>query len=127
VGSLKPNKYGLHDMAGNVAEWTLDKYVKDRKKFFGSLTQLIDPWIKATSPYPHVVKGGHYRAEYQDIFLHGRVPSDPAWKASDPQVPKSVWYLTDYPFIGFRVVRPAKVPTAEEMYTYWNSGVEYDD
>lgn len=127
VGALKPNKHGLHDMAGNVAEWTLDKYVENRKKFYGSLTQLIDPWIKATSAYPHVVKGGHYRAPYKDILMHSRVPSDPQWKASDPQVPKSVWYLTDYPFIGFRVVRPLKIPTAEEMYAYWNSGVEYDD
>lgn len=127
VGGLKGNKFGIHDMAGNVAEWTLDKYVDNRKKFYGSLTKLIDPWIKATSPYPHVVKGGHYRAGFDEILVHSRVASEPKWKASDPQVPKSVWYMTDYPFIGFRIVRPLKVPTAEEMHAYWNSGVEYDD
>jgi hypothetical protein len=28
----------------------------------------------------------------------------PDWQASDPQVPKSKWWLTDAPFVGFRVV-----------------------
>ncbi len=28
------------------------------------------------------------------------------WKAQDPQIPQSVWYLTDAEWVGFRVVRP---------------------
>ena len=42
----------------------------------------------------------------------------------DPQLPKSIWYLTDAQFLGFRVVRPLKVPTAVEMQALWNNGVE---
>ena len=125
VGKLTPNKYGLHDMAGNVAEWTLDQFIENRHSLLGSTT--IDPWIRATTPYPHVVKGGHYKSDYSEILKASRVPSLPKWKISDPQVPKSVWYMTDYPYIGFRVLRPVETPTAEEMYFYWNSGVEYDD
>ena len=48
------------------------------------------------------------------------------WKQQDPQLPKSIWYHTDAQFLGFRVVRPLKTPTAEEMQAYWNSGVEKD-
>ena len=56
-----------------------------------------------------------------------RVPSDAAWKQQDPQLPKSIWYHTDAQWLGFRLVRPAKVPSADEMYRYWNSGLEHDE
>jgi len=29
---------------------------------------------------------------------------DPKWQDTDPQVPKSRWWLSDGPFVGFRVV-----------------------
>jgi hypothetical protein len=44
----------------------------------------------------------------------------------DPQLPKSVWFFSDAQFVGFRMVRPLKVPSAEEMQKYWTSGVERD-
>jgi hypothetical protein len=37
-----------------------------------------------------------------------------------------LWYLDQATFVGFRVVRPVKIPSAEEMDAYWNSGVEFD-
>jgi hypothetical protein len=55
-----------------------------------------------------------------------RVASDPSWKEQDPQLPKSIWYHTDAQGLGFRVVRPLKVPDADAMYQYWNNGVEHD-
>ncbi|MGC3961703.1 MAG: hypothetical protein QM813_28390 [Verrucomicrobiota bacterium] len=45
---------------------------------------------------------------------------------TDPQLPKSKWYHTDAQFIGFRIVRPLTVPSAEDMAKYWISGVEKD-
>jgi len=42
----------------------------------------------------------------------------------DPQLPKSIWFMTDAQFLGFRIIRPLKVPAAEEMFKYWHSGVE---
>ena len=48
------------------------------------------------------------------------------WKERDPQLPTSVWYMTDAEWLGFRLVRPSKVPSAEEMYRAWNNGVEVD-
>jgi hypothetical protein len=52
--------------------------------------------------------------------------STPDWKAQDPQLPKSYWYLTDGQFIGFRLVRPLKIAPADAMQKYWISGVEKD-
>ena len=40
------------------------------------------------------------------------------WKAQDPQIPQSIWYLTDADYVGFRVVRPLRTPTAEEAEKY---------
>ena len=125
-GAKKPNPWGFYDMHGNVMEWTLDQYVPNRKEYFGKDT-VTNPWVKASKPYPHVVKGGHWKQTLADIAGNGRQQSDPKWKQSDPQNPRSIWYHTDTPWLGLRVVRPAKIPTAVEMYHYWNSGVAEDD
>ena len=87
---------------------------------------LADPWLKSTKPYPHVVRGGSWDDEADKLRSAARRASDKAWKQQDPQLPKSVWYHTDAQFLGFRIVRPLKVPSAEEMRGYWNSGVEKD-
>jgi hypothetical protein len=47
-----------------------------------------------------------------------RRASHPDWKMQDPQIPQSIWYLTDAQFLGFRVVRPLKEPTPEEKVKY---------
>jgi formylglycine-generating enzyme required for sulfatase activity len=125
VGEKKPNKWGLHDMHGNVMEWTLDAYSTD---FYGADGQLaLNPWNRAIDPYPHAVRGGSWFDAPEKLRCASRVGSDPAWKIQDPQLPKSIWYQTDAQWLGFRLVRPLKVPSAEEMYDYWNNGVEYDD
>ena len=56
-----------------------------------------------------------------------RAASTPDWKRQDPCLPKSFWFFTDSQAVGFRIVRPLRVPTPAEMQAYWNSGVENDD
>jgi len=121
----KPNAWGFYDMHGNVLEWTLDQYVPNRQSYFGK-KKVVNPWVKATKPYPHVAKGGYWKQSLNDVLASARQQSDPVWKDDDPQGPRSIWYHTREPYPGMRVVRPSKIPTAEEMYHYWNSGVAED-
>jgi formylglycine-generating enzyme required for sulfatase activity len=102
-------------------EWTLDQYAPYKPE------KADNPWVKATQLYPHSVRGGSWHDPAIKLRCAARVASDPSWKQQDPQIPKSIWYHTDAQWLGFRLVRPAKLPTAEEMYNYWNSGVEDED
>ncbi len=121
AGTKKPNAWGLYDMLGNVMEWTLDQYAPYKAG------AEVNPWVKATQPYPHAVRGGSWNDPADMLRCAARVASDASWKQQDPQLPKSIWYHTDAQWLGFRLVRPAKVPSAQEMYRYWNSGLEHDE
>jgi formylglycine-generating enzyme required for sulfatase activity len=80
VGTLEPDALGLHDMYGNASEWCT-----------GAGGQ-------------KVTLGGAYYEPAERLGCGARVPDDPDWNASDPQIPKSIWWLADGGFVGFRVV-----------------------
>jgi formylglycine-generating enzyme required for sulfatase activity len=126
VGRKKPNPWGLYDMCGNVVEWVLDQYDADYYQHSAGTSPVQDPWDKATKPYPHSVRGGSWDDEAAACRSAARRGSDRAWKMQDPQLPKSIWYFSDAQWVGFRIVRPLKVPSAEQMQKYWSSGVERD-
>jgi formylglycine-generating enzyme required for sulfatase activity len=125
VGGRKPNAWGLHDMHGNVAEWTLDQYQPDAYSRLAAVPA-AGSWVRSTTPYPHVVRGGSWNDPPERLRSAARAASRPEWKKDDPGLPKSVWYLTNAPWVGFRVVRPVEIPTAEQMYHLWNNGVAMD-
>ena len=127
VGRKKPNPWGLYDMCGNVVEWVLDQYDPDYyKQCVAAGSPALDPWNKATKPYPHSVRGGSWDDEASMCRSAARRGSDRSWKMQDPQLPKSIWYFSDAQWVGFRIVRPLKVPPPEQMQKYWTSGVERD-
>lgn len=109
VGLKKPNPWGLYDMHGNVSEWVLDQYSPDFYKSLGA-GKVSSPLNVTKTLYPRVVRGGSWDDDPDGLRSAARHFSDPDWKIQDPQVPKSIWYLTDALHVGFRVVRPATVP-----------------
>jgi formylglycine-generating enzyme required for sulfatase activity len=125
VGRKQPNPWGLYDMHGNVAEWTLDGYEPNAYEKFANGVA-ADPFVRGTKPYPHIARGGSWDDSAEGLRSAVRRFSDKSWKQQDPQLPKSIWYLTDAQFLGFRVIRPLKVPAPEELQKVWNNGVERD-
>ncbi len=119
IGGKKPNPWGLYDIYGNVCEWTLDQYTPATP----SAEVLGSDWVRSKTPYPHVARGGTYDDDPEFLRSAARKASDPLWKQQDPQLPKSIWYLTDATWLGFRIVRPLEIPTVEEMFAAWNNGV----
>ena len=119
IGKKKPNPWGLHDMHGNVMEWTADRF---SPTYFAEIANQTDsPFLRPNKLYPRSVRGGGWDDDAENLRSAFRKGSDASWKQQDPQLPKSIWYHTDAQWLGFRIVRPLEVPSMDEMYFYWNS------
>ncbi|MFN0205743.1 MAG: formylglycine-generating enzyme family protein [Planctomycetota bacterium] len=80
IATKEPNAFGLYDMIGNACEWAVGDGGRP------------------------VALGGAYFHSASDLIQQFRMTPKPAWNASDPQLPKSVWWLADGGFVGFRIV-----------------------
>jgi formylglycine-generating enzyme required for sulfatase activity len=118
LGEKEPNPWGLYDMLGNVSEWTLDQYQSDAYQLLDSMDQ-VNPWIKPTALHPRTVRGASWDNDPEDARCACRIESSKRWKERDPQIPKSFWWNTDSPFVGFRLVKPYQQPSAEEQAAFW--------
>lgn len=124
IGSKQANAFGIYDLLGNVAEWTLDQYHPD---YFAQLEEspAVNPWFKPDQLYPRAVRGGSWMDNPEEISCLQRRGSDPSWKRNDPQLPKSLWWHTNAFHIGFRVIRPVDQPSGVYgMEEYWIDAIQ---
>ncbi len=122
VGEKAPNPWGIFDMHGNVAEWTLDQYSASYYEMLDT-TSSEDPWTLPTQLHPRTVRGGAYDDTQESLRCGARLRSDLDWKRRDPQIPRSMWWNTDSPFVGFRIMRPVIQPTPQEQREFWSTAL----
>jgi formylglycine-generating enzyme required for sulfatase activity len=86
VGAKKPNAWGLYDLLGNVWEHVLEPYAPPDSAF--------------------ALRGGGWNTPAAELRYATRLKEQrAAWLRTDPKRPHRAWWITDAPFIGFRVAR----------------------
>jgi formylglycine-generating enzyme required for sulfatase activity len=118
VGQKLPNHWGLYDMLGNIAEWTLDHYYTEAYSSYQSNDPMVVP---QKAKYPKALRGGSFEDNASDVRSTKRLHSDPIWNRRDPQIPKSKWWLTEAKQVGFRLVRPLNQPTEEQVQEFFKT------
>lgn len=123
VMQKKPNKFGLYDMHGNVAEWVIGHYTGDSYEQMskGKFPLMVIP---AKGPLHSIARGGSCDHLPEECDSSIRIIHNNKWKEQDPQNPQSIWWVTEAPFVGFRVVRPLDPPETEEEFKLYDPDPE---
>jgi formylglycine-generating enzyme required for sulfatase activity len=110
VGKKKPNAWGLYDISGNVREWVYDFYSPTAYKEAAKKSPAVNPKGPKTGKV-HVARGGDYSSSVEALRCAARAFEEEWWRSGDPQIPKSIWWLPEMDFIGFRVARSVNTGT----------------
>ena len=99
---VAPNAFGLKNMLGNVYEYCADWYAEDA--YANVPDGSVDPKGPASGEH-YVIRGGCFSDDAVNLRCAARAHSNyEKWLKTDPQDPKSIWWLSDFKGIGFRVV-----------------------
>lgn len=104
VAKKKPNAWGLYDMLGNVCEWVYDFYSPTAYTEPAKANPAVNPKGPKQGKV-HVARGGTWDSPADKLRCASRAFEEEYWRSMDPQMPKSIWWLPDMDFIGFRVAR----------------------
>ena len=118
-GGRQANRWGLHDMHGNVAEWVMDEYDAQAYDALSESEPALDPVAGRMARGRGIVRGGAFDDPLLRLRCAERFPESTVWKRRDPQVPKSRWWNTDAPHVGFRLVSPSGEHSMEDIQEYW--------
>ena len=78
IATTRPNSLGIYDMRGNVGEWVI------------------------TKDGPRVI-GGSFRTPAEELGVKSLLVRDKSWNKTDPQLPRSPWWLADADYVGLRL------------------------
>ena len=84
VGTKKADSLGLYDLYGNAGEWCIEG---------GTVDEPVG-----------TIKGGGFESPLGELSCATSIPYSPMWNDSDPQFPKSIWWLADAAFVGLRLI-----------------------
>ncbi|MEM9366152.1 MAG: formylglycine-generating enzyme family protein [Planctomycetota bacterium] len=126
VATKEPNPFGLYDMHGNVAEWTVNEYTEDGYQWLveAGVTDATKAVKWNTAPWPMVARGGTWEEDPDRLRSAARLPSDDEeWKEEDPNFPKSPWWFSNDPArgVGFRLFRSFEPIPAAELEPFWEA------
>ncbi len=125
VGQKRPNPWGLYDMHGNVSEWVLDQFDPNHyKQFAGKTVKSGDVVNWPKEHFPREVRGGNWDSDGEGCRSASRLGTVREWTESDPQIPRSVWFMTEF-WAGFRVIRPLNTPSQDEKTKFWEPDIDH--
>ncbi len=124
VGMKLPNPWGLYDIYGNVAEFTLNWYDADAYAKLKPGRQRPGAIVWPEKRYNEVVRGGSWDSTAKDLRSAARNKTDPEWIEADPHLPRSAWWFTEEEAacVGLRLLRPLRTPRRSTLETQWGGG-----
>ncbi len=100
--AVDANPFGLKNMLGNAEEYCSDWYSENAYEKLRN--GAVNPKGPATGK-EHVIRGGSFKSDIGEVRSAARdFTKSVEWMKTDPQMPKSIWWLSDCNYVGFRVV-----------------------